>query len=137
MQTCGRIVQSGNTVAILSYGTRLGACLAAAAQLQQQDSLTITVADARFQKPLDIELITQLARHHQHLILVEDASLGGFASHVLDALVRRGLHHGLSTITPLILPDRFLDHDTPEAQWDACGLSPQAIAAKVREIVGA
>jgi 1-deoxy-D-xylulose-5-phosphate synthase len=133
----GRIVQSGNTVAILSYGTRLGACLAAAAQLQQQDSLTITVADARFQKPLDIELITQLARHHQHLILVEDASLGGFASHVLDALVRRGLHHGLSTITPLILPDRFLDHDTPEAQWDACGLSPQAIAAKVREIVGA
>ncbi len=133
----GRIVQSGNTVAILSYGTRLGACLAAATQLQQQDSLTITVADARFQKPLDIELITQLARHHQHLILVEDASLGGFASHVLDALVRRGLHHGLSTITPLILPDRFLDHDTPEAQWDACGLSPQAIAAKVREIVGA
>ena len=133
----GRIVQSGNTVAILSYGTRLGACLAAAAQLQQQDSLTITVADARFQKPLDIELITQLARHHQHLILVEDASLGGLASHVLDALVRRGLHRGLSTITPLILPDRFLDHDTPEAQWDACGLSPQAIAAKVREIVGA
>ena len=133
----GRIVQSGNTVAILSYGTRLGACLAAAAQLQQQDSLTITVADARFQKPLDIELITQLARHHQHLILVEDASLGGFASHVLDALVRRGLHRGLSTITPLILPDRFLDHDTPEAQWDACGLSPQAIAAKVRKIVGA
>ncbi|MFM7630808.1 MAG: 1-deoxy-D-xylulose-5-phosphate synthase, partial [Alphaproteobacteria bacterium] len=132
----GRVVQSGNTVAILSYGTRLGACLAAAAQLQQQDALTITVADARFQKPLDTELITQLARHHQHLILVEDASVGGFASHVLDALVRRGLHRGLSTITPLILPDRFLDHDTPEAQWDACGLSPHAIAAKVREVVG-
>jgi len=132
----GRVVQSGNTVAILSYGTRLGACLAAAAQLQQQDALTITVADARFQKPLDTALITQLARHHQHLILVEDASVGGFASHVLDALVRRGLHRGLSTITPLILPDRFLDHDTPEAQWDACGLSPHAIAAKVREVVG-
>lgn len=132
----GRVLQSGNTVAILSYGTRLGACLAAAAQLQQQDALTITVADARFQKPLDTELITQLARHHQHLILVEDASMGGFASHVLDALVRRGLHRGLSTITPLILPDRFLDHDTPEAQWDACGLSPHAIAAKVREVVG-
>ncbi|MFM7621777.1 MAG: 1-deoxy-D-xylulose-5-phosphate synthase [Alphaproteobacteria bacterium] len=132
----GRVVQSGNTVAILSYGTRLGACLAAAAQLQQQDALTITVADARFQKPLDTALITQLARHHQHLILVEAASVGGFASHVLDALVRRGLHRGLSTITPLILPDRFLDHDTPEAQWDACGLSPHAIAAKVREVVG-
>jgi 1-deoxy-D-xylulose-5-phosphate synthase len=133
----GRVLQSGDRVAILSYGTRLAACLEAAHALKQQDNLSITVADARFQKPLDTALITQMARHHKHLIIVEDASLGGFASHVLDFLVRQSLHRGLSTITPLILPDRFLDHDTPEAQWEACGLSAQAIAGKVRELAGA
>jgi 1-deoxy-D-xylulose-5-phosphate synthase len=132
----GRVLQSGDRVAILSYGTRLAACLEAAHVLKQQDNLTITVADARFQKPLDTALITQMARHHKHLIIVEEASLGGFASHVLDFLVRQSLHRGLSTITPLILPDRFLDHDTPEAQLEACGLSAQAIAGKVRELAG-
>jgi 1-deoxy-D-xylulose-5-phosphate synthase len=131
----GRILQSGDTVAILSYGTRLSACQEAANILKNQHNLTITLADARFQKPLDQALITQLARHHQHLIIVEEASLGGFASHVLDFLMRQNLHRTLSTITPLILPDVFLDHDTPEAQWETCGLSARAIVDRVRGVL--
>jgi 1-deoxy-D-xylulose-5-phosphate synthase len=132
----GRILQSGDTVAILSYGTRLSACQEATNILKNQHNLTITLADARFQKPLDQALITQLARHHQHLIIVEEASVGGFSSHVLDFLVRQNLHRTLSTITPLILPDLFLDHDTPEAQWERCGLSARGIVDRVRGVLG-
>ncbi len=121
----GRMVQEGNAVAILSFGARLKTCLLAAEELAAR-GLRPTIADARFCKPLDTELVDRLAREHEVLITVEEGAIGGFASHVLDHLVRQDLHASLK-LRPMMLPDRFIDQDSPEKMYEAAGLGVRDI----------
>ncbi|MGO9547841.1 MAG: 1-deoxy-D-xylulose-5-phosphate synthase [Rhodomicrobium sp.] len=131
----GRIVREGSAVAILSLGTRLHESLKAAEKLAAM-GLPATVADARFAKPLDRDLIRQLARHHEVLITVEEGSSGGFGSHVLEFLARDGLlDHGLK-VRPLVLPDIFMDHGKPEAMYEAAGLNASGIVGAVTAALG-
>lgn len=117
----GRIIREGSDIAILSYGARLGECLKAAHILEEK-GFSVTVADARFAKPLDKALITQLAAHHQTLITIEEGSIGGFGSYVLEFLNRKNLLNGKLRMRTMHLPDIFQDHDTPESQYKAAGL---------------
>jgi 1-deoxy-D-xylulose-5-phosphate synthase len=131
----GRVVREGSTVAILSLGTRLHESLKAADKLAAM-GLSTTVADARFAKPLDLDLIRQLARHHEVLITVEEGSCGGFGSQVLEFLARDGLlDHGLK-VRPLTLPDRYIDHGKPEAMYEAAGLNASGIVGAVVAALG-
>jgi 1-deoxy-D-xylulose-5-phosphate synthase len=131
----GRIVREGSKIAILSLGTRLAECLVAAEDLAAK-GLSTTVADARFAKPLDTDLIRRLVREHEVLITVEEGSVGGFAAHVLQYLASAGLlDHGLK-VRPLILPDRFIDHDSPAKQYEQAGLSARHIAAAALGALG-
>ncbi len=131
----GRIVKQGTAVAILSYGTRLQECLAAADMLEKQ-GLSTTVADARFAKPLDEALLAQLARHHEVLITIEEGARGGFGAFVLHSLAERGLlDHGLR-IRTLTLPDIFQDHDSPEKMYMQAGLDARSIAAQAIKALG-
>jgi 1-deoxy-D-xylulose-5-phosphate synthase len=129
----GRVVREGNSVAILSFGTRLGESLKAADLLAARGYST-TVADARFAKPLDMDLIGRLAREHEVLITVEEGAVGGFGAFVLQALAERGvLDRGLK-IRTLTLPDIFQDQDKPDAMYAAAGLDAEGI---VRAALGA
>lgn len=131
----GRIVREGTSVALLSLGTRLGECLKAADELARY-GLSATVADARFAKPLDEDLVTQLARNHEVLVTVEEGSVGGFGSYVLQHLARTGeLDNGLK-VRPMVLPDRFLDHGKPAEMYEAAGLSDDGILATVFAALG-
>lgn len=122
----GRIMREGSKVAILSLGTRLAEALKAADQLGAL-GFSATVADARFAKPLDEELIARLAREHEVFITVEEGSVGGFGSHVLDYLARSGaLDKGLK-VRPMALPDIFIDHDKPEKMYDIARLNAAQI----------
>jgi 1-deoxy-D-xylulose-5-phosphate synthase len=123
----GRIVREGKDAAILCLGTRLHAALAAADHLASH-GVSCTVADARFAKPLDHGLIRRLARSHRMLMTVEDGSVGGFGSHVLDYVVNEGLAHAGLSLRTLTLPDRFQDHDDPQRQYDEAGLNAASIA---------
>ncbi len=131
----GRIVTEGTKVAILSLGTRLAAALDAARELEAH-GLSTTVADARFAKPLDTELVARLAGEHEVLITIEEGSAGGFAAHVLQYLAETGLLERGLKIRPMVLPDRFLDHGKPEAMIAAAGLDASAIVARVFEALG-
>jgi 1-deoxy-D-xylulose-5-phosphate synthase len=131
----GRVVREGAAVALLSLGTRLADCLTAADQLASF-GLSTTVADARFAKPLDRELILRLAREHEVLVTVEEGATGGFGSQVLALLAETGaLDRGLKVRT-LTLPDRFLEHDTPAVQIAAAGLDVRGIVAGVLGSLG-
>ncbi|MCY3982928.1 MAG: 1-deoxy-D-xylulose-5-phosphate synthase [Roseovarius sp.] len=131
----GRVLREGSTVAILSYGARLHEALKAAEDLAAR-GISTTVADARFAKPIDEELTLQLAREHDVLITIEEGSIGGFASQALHFLaVRQMLDKGLK-IRPMVLPDRFLDQDKPDLQYEAAGLSARHIAATALEALG-
>ena len=131
----GRILREGHKVALLSLGTRLSECLKAAEELRRF-GLATTVADARFAKPLDIDLVLRLARDHEVLITVEEGSIGGFGSFVLQALAEHGaLDRGLK-VRSLVLPDVFLDHDSPAAMYAKAGLDAKGIVAKVFEALG-
>lgn len=131
----GRIVREGSAVAILSYGTRLAECLKAADQLAAF-GLSTTVADARFAKPLDKDLVARLARNHELLLTVEEGSVGGFGSFVLQHLAQSGmLDRGLK-VRPLVLPDVFIDHDKPEKMYDRAGLNAAGIVASVLAALG-
>ncbi len=131
----GRIIREGTKVALLSYGTRLQECLKAADQLTAM-GLSTTVADARFAKPLDKELVTRLAQTHEVLITIEEGAVGGFGSFVLQHLSDTGaLDTGLK-IRTMVLPDIFIDHDTPQKQYDQAGLNAQHIAAKALDVLG-
>ncbi|HZS83417.1 MAG TPA: 1-deoxy-D-xylulose-5-phosphate synthase [Stellaceae bacterium] len=131
----GRIIREGTTVALLSLGTRLQECLKAASELAGY-GLSTTVADARFAKPLDTELVERLAREHEVLITIEEAAIGGFGSHVLHHLAHRGmLDHGLK-VRPMVLPDRFIDHNTPQAQYEEAGLNARHIVAMAIAALG-
>src|SRR5215510_12478785 len=126
----GRIVTQGNTVALLSLGTRLAECLKAAEQLAAV-GLSTTVADARFMKPLDTKLILRLARNHDVLVTVEEGSIGGFGSHVLEYLVGEGLLDSGLIVRTMKLPDVFIDHDSPQNMYEQAGLAASSIAETV------
>src|SRR3546814_9040540 len=131
----GRIGREGGKVAIRALGTRLEDALGAADDLAAR-GLSTTVADARFAKPLDEELVRRLAREHEVLVTVEEGSIGGFASQVLQFLAIGGqLDSGLK-IRPLTLPDRFIDHDKPELQYEEAGLSTTTIVDTVLMALG-
>ena len=131
----GRVLREGNTVAILSLGTRLGESLKAAEELTAKGFST-TVADARFCKPLDEELICRLARNHEVLITIEEGAIGGFAAHVLQCLERnRLLDEGLK-IRTMMLPDSFIEHDAPEAMYAAAALNAPDIVANALAALG-
>jgi 1-deoxy-D-xylulose-5-phosphate synthase len=126
----GRVLREGTSAAILSFGARLGECLKAADELAGL-GITATVADARFAKPLDRELVLRLARNHELLLTVEEGSVGGFASHVLELLAREGaLDSGLK-FRPLVLPDLFMEQDTPANMYIRAGLDARGIADAV------
>ncbi len=131
----GRIVREGTAVAILSYGARLYEAIAAAEELGKR-GLSTTVADARFAKPLDEELVRNLARHHEVLITIEEGSIGGFGTHVLHFLAKRGiLDQGLK-IRTMTLPDVFLDQDKPDLQYAAAGLLSKDIVNTATAALG-
>ena len=131
----GRIMREGHKVALLSFGTRLGECLKAADELGAL-GLSTTVADARFAKPLDTDLVLRLAREHEVLLTVEEGSTGGFGAYVLQALADHGaLDRGLRVRT-MVLPDAFIEHNAPTAQYAEAGLDAKGIVAKVFEALG-
>ncbi|MEK9620914.1 MAG: 1-deoxy-D-xylulose-5-phosphate synthase [Alphaproteobacteria bacterium] len=130
----GRIVREGHGLAILSLGTRLADCLAAANDMTA-DGASPTVADARFAKPLDTELLDQLASTHDSLLIVEENSPGGFSAHVLQYLANAGhLDQGLR-VRALSIPDEFIDHDSQAGQLAYCGLDRNGILAAAQTLV--
>nr|POE54824.1 putative 1-deoxy-d-xylulose-5-phosphate synthase, chloroplastic [Quercus suber] len=131
----GRMLIEGERVALLGYGTAVQSCLAAASLVESRD-LRVTVADARFCKPLDRALIRSLAKSHEYLITVEEGSIGGFGSHVAQFLALDGLLDGEVKWRPLVLPDRYIDHGSPADQLTEAGLTPYHIAATVFNIIG-
>ena len=131
----GRVLKEGSRIALLSLGGRLQEALAAAEELSAR-RLSTTVADARFAKPLDTDLIRRLVRNHEVLITLEEGAVGGFAAHVLQFLATSGLlDHGLK-VRPMTLPDRFVEHDTPQRQYADAGLDAKAIVATALAALG-
>ncbi|MEK9900042.1 MAG: 1-deoxy-D-xylulose-5-phosphate synthase [Rhodospirillaceae bacterium] len=126
----GRVLREGTSVALLSYGGRLQECLQAAEDLATH-GLSVTVADARFAKPLDVELVHRLAREHEVLVTVEEGAIGGFATQVMTDLAEAGLLDGGLKFRPMTLPDIFIDHDTPARQYEQAGLTASGIVATV------
>jgi 1-deoxy-D-xylulose-5-phosphate synthase len=132
----GRIVREGTAVAILSLGTRLQESLKAADLLAAR-GISATVADARFAKPLDLDLILRLAREHEALITVEEGAMGGFGAFVLQALAEKGALDAGLKIRTLHLPDVFQDQDSPARQYDQAGLNAEHVAAAAMSALGA
>lgn len=132
----GRIVKEGTTVAILSYGGRLREALKAAEELGAR-GLSTTVADARFAKPLDTALVERLAREHAVLITIEEGSIGGFGSFVLQHLAWKGMLENGLKVRPMVLPDRLIEHDSPKKQYDDAGLNATHIVATAVAALGA
>nr|WP_206118409.1 1-deoxy-D-xylulose-5-phosphate synthase [Rhizobium laguerreae] len=131
----GRIVKEGTKVALLSFGTRLADCLLAAEDLDAA-GLSTTVADARFAKPLDRDLIRQLARHHEMVITVEEGSIGGFGSHVMQYLSSEGLLDNGLKIRSLVMPDIWMEQAKPEAMNAHAGLDRAGIVSTVFRALG-
>ncbi|MCB2101183.1 MAG: 1-deoxy-D-xylulose-5-phosphate synthase [Rhodobacterales bacterium] len=131
----GRIVREGATVALLALGPRVQACLTAADDLAAR-GLSTTVADARFAKPIDADLVRDLAARHEVLVTVEEGAVGGFSAQVLKLLTDEGLLDGALKVRTLVLPDVFQDHDSPSRQYETAGLQPADIAATVLSALG-
>jgi 1-deoxy-D-xylulose-5-phosphate synthase len=131
----GRIVREGHKVALLSFGARLGECLKAADELAAL-GLSTTVADARFAKPLDTELLLRLAREHEVLITIEEGAIGGFGAQVLQTLAENGLFDRGLKVRSMVLPDVFIDQDAPAAMYATAGLDAKGIVTKVFEALG-
>jgi 1-deoxy-D-xylulose-5-phosphate synthase len=131
----GRIVREGTKIALFSFGARLGECLKAADELAAH-GLSTTVADARFAKPLDVALLLQLAREHEVLLAIEEGSTGGFGAFVVQALAEHGvLDRGLK-VRSMVLPDIFIDQDSPNTMYAKAGLDAKGIVAKAFEALG-
>ena len=130
----GKIVIEGKKIAILSFGGRLQECLKAAEKLNAK-GISTTVADARFAKPLDNKLIMDLCLNHEVLITIEEGSIGGFGSHVFQMLSERGMFDKGLKIRSMILPDQFIDQDTPENMYKTAGLDAEAIEEKVLDVL--
>ena len=126
----GKIIKEGNRVAILNFGTRLQECLKASEKLEAQ-GISTTIADARFAKPLDHKLIMNLSLNHEVILTIEEGSIGGFGSHVFQMLSERGMFDKGLKIRSMILPDQFIDQDTPENMYKTAGLDAKAIEQKV------
>ena len=131
----GRVLREGSTAAIVSYGARLHDALAAADRLEAE-GVSTTVADARFAKPLDEDLLRRLAENHELLLTVEEGSVGGFGSFALQFLAGQGLLDGGLKIRSLVMPDAFFDHDKPEAQVARAGLDADSIFQTVVSALG-
>jgi 1-deoxy-D-xylulose-5-phosphate synthase len=133
----GRIITEGTTVALLSLGTRLAECTKAA-EILAAHGISTTVADARFAKPLDTDLVLRLAREHELLVTVEEGAIGGFGAHVMQFLAEFGaLDRTNFKVRSMILPDVFIDHDSPPAMYAKAGLDANGIVAKVFDVFGA
>ena len=131
----GRIIREGSKIALFSYGARLAECLTAADELATY-GLSTTVADARFAKPLDVDLLLRLAREHEVLLTIEEGSIGGFAGFVMQALAEHGvLDRGLK-VRSMVLPDIFIDQDSPNAMYVKAGLDAKGIVAKAFQALG-
>jgi 1-deoxy-D-xylulose-5-phosphate synthase len=131
----GRIVREGSKIALFSFGARLGECLKAADELATY-GLSTTVADARFAKPLDVDLLLRLAREHEVLLTIEEGSIGGFGGFVMQALADHGvLDRGLK-VRSMVLPDIFIDQDSPNAMYAKAGLDAKGIVAKAFQALG-
>ncbi|CAO6125107.1 Dxs Deoxyxylulose-5-phosphate synthase [Candidatus Pelagibacterales bacterium] len=128
-----RIVQEGKQVCLLSLGTRLEECKIAANELKNK-GISTTIIDARFAKPLDEELILKSANNHEVLITIEEGSIGGFGSHVANLLAENGIFDKGLKFRSMILPDVFIDQDTPERMYDVAGLNAKHITQKVLEV---
>jgi 1-deoxy-D-xylulose-5-phosphate synthase len=131
----GRIIREGTKVALLSFGARLGECLKAADELAAY-GLSATVADARFAKPLDTALVLRLAREHEVLITIEEGSIGGFGSYVMQTLADNGVLDTGIKVRSMVLPDIFIDQDSPAAMYAKAGLDAKGIVTKVFEALG-
>jgi len=131
----GRVIREGSRVALLSFGTRLAEVLKAAEALGQR-GVSVTVADARFAKPLDRGLILQLAAHHEALITVEEGAVGGFGSHVAQLLAEEGVFDRGLKYRSMVLPDIFIDQASPEAMYRVAGMEAGQIEAKALETLG-
>ena len=132
----GRIVREGHKVSLLSFGTRLAECLKAADELAHL-GLSTTVADARFAKPLDTGLVLRLAREHEVLVTIEEGSIGGFGTYVMQTLAEEGaLDRGGLKVRMMVLPDSFVDQDSPNAMYAKAGLDAKGIVTKVFEALG-
>ncbi len=132
----GRVVREGGRIALLSLGTRLGECLRAAEELDAM-GLPCTVADARFAKPLDRDLILRLAREHAALVTVEEGAAGGFGAHVLHLLAAEGALDAGLRVRAMTLPDVFIDQDGPAKMYETAGLTARHIVARAIEALGA
>ena len=129
----GRVLKTGGDIALLSIGTRLTACLEATEKMAA-DGINVTVADARFAKPLDGDLLTALATGHKHILIVEEGSPGGFAAHAINYLANHGyLDHGCR-VRSLTLPDAFIDHDSQDGQLASAGLDAAGILANLQSL---
>ncbi|MEY3429653.1 MAG: hypothetical protein RI930_486 [Pseudomonadota bacterium] len=128
-----RIIQEGKQICLLSLGTRLEECKIAASELKNK-GITTTIIDARFAKPLDKELILKSANTHEVLITIEEGSIGGFGSHVANLLAENGIFDKGLKFRSMILPDAFIDQDTPEKMYDVAGLNAKHISQKVLEV---
>src|SRR5581483_7941891 len=131
----GRVLREGGKVALLSFGARLAECLKAADELAGY-GLSATVADARFAKPLDVDLVLRLAREHEVLVTIEEGAVGGFGAYVLQALAQNGLLDRGLRVRSLVLPDVFIEQDAPAAQYHKAGLDARGIVAAVFEALG-
>ncbi|MDP5361278.1 MAG: 1-deoxy-D-xylulose-5-phosphate synthase, partial [Paracoccaceae bacterium] len=131
----GRMIREGAQVAILSFGTRLQEVMKACEALEAK-GIRPTVADARFAKPLDRDMILRMAADHDTLITVEEGAVGGFGSHVAQLLADEGVFdHGLK-FRSMVLPDIFIDQANPKNMYDVAGMNAEHIEAKVLEVMG-
>jgi 1-deoxy-D-xylulose-5-phosphate synthase len=131
----GRILREGTKIAVLSLGGRLAESMKAADELAAR-GLSTTLADARFAKPLDHDLIRRLANQHEVMITIEEGAAGGFAAHVMQFLATEGLLDSGLRLRPMVLPDVFIDQDTPENQYDQAGLNAWHIVATALKALG-
>ena len=128
----GRIIKSGKKAAIINFGARLEECKKASETLSKK-GIDITIVDARFAKPLDEKLIMEIATNHEVVITIEEGSIGGFGSHVMQLLSERGVFDKGLKFRSMILPDTFLDQDSPEKMYESAGLNSQTIANKIED----
>jgi len=131
----GRIIREGTKVAIFSYGARLAECLKAADELATF-GLSTTVADARFAKPLDVDMLLRLAREHEVLLTIEEGSIGGFGGHVLQTLAEHGVLDRGIKVRSMVLPDIFIDQDSPNAMYATAALDAKSIVARAFQALG-
>jgi len=128
----GRLIKEGKKVALINFGTRLEECKKASEKLSKK-GIDCTIIDARFAKPLDEKLIIEVASNHEVLITIEEGSIGGFGSHVMQFLSDRGIFDRGLKFRSMILPDIFIDQDTPEKMYEVAGLDSASIINKVEE----